>query len=185
MRTKKKTVEQEKNRNSQKSVKSVQLMGMGVCGLSTRKLNCVSTVQTLNKFLLLGLKPRLNKIHNLGLVKSLAVNQFLLYCLSAQSILLGFRLIFSLWSRLNSVPRARFYHSCDLCCIRPVLSPKNFPSLKVFPFIAVYPFLGMTRNYDHPLSGSHWLCLVSVVLVRTAHYHIVIHTYLSQYKKTS
>ena len=32
MRTKKKTVEQEKNRNSQKSVKSVQLMGMGVYG---------------------------------------------------------------------------------------------------------------------------------------------------------
>ena len=32
MRTKKKTIEQEKNRNSQKSVKSVQLMGMGVYG---------------------------------------------------------------------------------------------------------------------------------------------------------
>ena len=32
MRTKKKTVEQEKNRNSQKSVKSDQLMGMGVYG---------------------------------------------------------------------------------------------------------------------------------------------------------
>jgi len=32
MRIKKKTVEQEKNRNSQKSVKSVQLMGMRVCG---------------------------------------------------------------------------------------------------------------------------------------------------------
>ena len=32
MRTKKKTVEEEKNRNSQKSVKSVQLMGMGVYG---------------------------------------------------------------------------------------------------------------------------------------------------------
>ena len=32
MRTKKKTVEQEKNRNSQKSVKSVRLMGMGVYG---------------------------------------------------------------------------------------------------------------------------------------------------------
>ena len=32
MRTKKKTVEQEKNRNGQKSVKSVQLMGMGVYG---------------------------------------------------------------------------------------------------------------------------------------------------------
>ena len=32
MRTKKKTVEQKKNRNSQKSVKSVQLMGMGVYG---------------------------------------------------------------------------------------------------------------------------------------------------------
>ena len=32
MRTKKKTVEQEKNRNSQKSVKSVQLIGMGVYG---------------------------------------------------------------------------------------------------------------------------------------------------------
>ena len=30
MRTKKKTVEQKKNRNSQKSVKSVQLMGVGV-----------------------------------------------------------------------------------------------------------------------------------------------------------
>ena len=32
MRTKKKTVEQEKNRNSQKSEKSVRLMGMGVYG---------------------------------------------------------------------------------------------------------------------------------------------------------
>jgi len=32
MRTKKKTVEQQKNRNSQKSAKSVQLMGMGVYG---------------------------------------------------------------------------------------------------------------------------------------------------------
>ena len=32
MRTKKKTVEQEKNRNSQKSLKSVRLMGMGVYG---------------------------------------------------------------------------------------------------------------------------------------------------------
>jgi len=32
MRTKEKTVEQEKNRNSQKSVKSVRLMGMGVYG---------------------------------------------------------------------------------------------------------------------------------------------------------
>ena len=32
MRNIKKTVEQEKNRNSQKSVKSVQLMGMGVYG---------------------------------------------------------------------------------------------------------------------------------------------------------
>ena len=32
MRTKTKTVEQEKNRNSQKSVKSVRLMGMGVYG---------------------------------------------------------------------------------------------------------------------------------------------------------
>ena len=32
MRTKKETVEQEKNRNSQKSVKSVRLMGMGVYG---------------------------------------------------------------------------------------------------------------------------------------------------------
>ena len=30
MRTKKKTVQQKKNRNSQKSVKSVRLMGMGV-----------------------------------------------------------------------------------------------------------------------------------------------------------
>ena len=29
---KKKTIEQEKNRNSQKSVKSVQLMGVGVYG---------------------------------------------------------------------------------------------------------------------------------------------------------
>ena len=32
MRTKKKTVEQEKNRNSQKSVKSVQLMGVIIYG---------------------------------------------------------------------------------------------------------------------------------------------------------
>ena len=32
MRAKKKTVEQKKNRNSQKSVKSVRLMGMGLCG---------------------------------------------------------------------------------------------------------------------------------------------------------
>ena len=32
MRTKKKTVEQKKNRNSQKSVKSVRLMGMGGYG---------------------------------------------------------------------------------------------------------------------------------------------------------
>ena len=32
MRTKKKTVGQEKNRNSQKSVKSVRLIGMGVYG---------------------------------------------------------------------------------------------------------------------------------------------------------
>ena len=32
MRTKKKTVEQEKNRNNQKSVKSVRLMGVGVYG---------------------------------------------------------------------------------------------------------------------------------------------------------
>ena len=32
MRTKKETVEQKKNRNSQKSAKSVQLMGMGVYG---------------------------------------------------------------------------------------------------------------------------------------------------------
>ena len=32
MRTKKKTVEHEKNRNTQKSMKSVRLMGMGVYG---------------------------------------------------------------------------------------------------------------------------------------------------------
>jgi len=32
MRTKKEIVEQEKNRNSQKSVKSVRLMGVGVNG---------------------------------------------------------------------------------------------------------------------------------------------------------
>ena len=32
MKTKKKNVEQEKNRNSQKSVKSVRLMGVGVYG---------------------------------------------------------------------------------------------------------------------------------------------------------
>ena len=33
MRTKKKTVEQKKNRNSQKSVKSVRFMGVGICGV--------------------------------------------------------------------------------------------------------------------------------------------------------
>ena len=30
--TKKETIEQVENRNSQKSVKSVQLMGVGICG---------------------------------------------------------------------------------------------------------------------------------------------------------
>ena len=45
MRTKKKTVEQEKNRNSQKSVKSVQLMGMGVYGGKDFWKRCVFSLE--------------------------------------------------------------------------------------------------------------------------------------------
>ena len=43
MRTKKKTVEQEKNRNSQKSAKSVRLMGMDVYGGKTSDLPEIQT----------------------------------------------------------------------------------------------------------------------------------------------